>query len=551
MKQEKKNHSILFTLVGFFAIYLTVISIFAYLTVRTGLFLLADYSLYDKLVALLLLCAEGFIVVHGIGYFLNLLHVLRNSTKFEHHLDQQEAPPLEHYPPVAIVVSAYKEPLDVLRETLTCFRNLSYPNKHLYLLDDTRYDLPGQNEKEMQQYREAIEAMCSYLQVDLFRRQWRGAKAGMINDFLDFIHGRVKKGFSFKKFSRSLREETERYMIVFDADQNPFPDFVEPLVAQMEFQADLAFIQTPQYYTNFETNRVARASGLQQAVFYEYICEGKGHKEAMFCCGTNVIFRVAALEDVGGFDEDSVTEDFATSLWFHSKGWKSRYMSKVCAFGMGPEDLGAFFSQQFRWALGTIGLLRRIVLKFLKNPFSLPPGVWWEYFLSGSHYLVGWAFLIMVLCPILYLFFRIPTYFLHPEFYVLFFTPYLFLSISMFFWTLHKRRYNIKDLYLGILLIPISFPIYMKASVLGLIGVKGKFAVTKKEGAQAIPLRILAPQLTLSLICLAAAVWGMHSLYYERHNVLSVFFNSIWCLYFFLVLSGVFYFNQPIDTRNE
>ena len=42
------------------------------------------------------------------------------------------APELTEYPPVAVVVSSYKEPLSVIEDTLTCFYNMTYPNKQLY-----------------------------------------------------------------------------------------------------------------------------------------------------------------------------------------------------------------------------------------------------------------------------------------------------------------------------------------------------------------------------------------------------------------------------------
>ena len=92
------------------------------------------------------------------------------------------------------------------------------------------------------------------------------------------------------------------------------------------------------------------------------------------------MFRREALMDVGGFDESSVTEDFATSLKFHSKGWHSTYLNKVCAFGLGPEDLGGYFKQQYRWALGTVGLFRTILGTMISSPGLLSPGKWWEYF---------------------------------------------------------------------------------------------------------------------------------------------------------------------------
>jgi cellulose synthase (UDP-forming) len=517
-----------------------------YLLVRTFLFLILDYQWHEKIAALFLLFAETFIIIHGIGYFLEIFHILIRGKGL---VKTDEAPPpLETYPPVAIIVSSYNEPLEVVEDTLITFYNLAYPNKHIYFLDDTRYDLPGQDPEERRRYRESIDEMCQRIGVCLFRRQWRGAKAGMINDFLDYTEGNPKEGFECHDYSGVEKIEKEKYIVVFDADQNPFPEFVEPLVARMEANPRLAFIQTPQYYTNFESNRIARASGLQQAVFYEYICEGKSLTDAMFCCGTNVIFRREALMDVGGFDETSVTEDFATSLKFHLNGWRSAYIGNVLAFGMGPEDLGGYFKQQFRWALGTVGLFREVIGFFLHNPRQLAFVKWWEYFLSSTHYFIGMVFLILVLCPLLYLFLDIPSYFARPEIYAIFFIPYFVLTITIFFWTLRKRKYVFKDVVQGQLLMAITFPVYIKASILGLLGVKGTFGITPKGGALQLPLKALWVQLSMGVLTFSAVIWGINRLIYEREPIAALIVNMCWCLYHFLILSSVLYFNNPEES---
>jgi len=529
-----------------FLLILTMLAIYAYLMVRTALFFTAPYFWYEKLFAFLLLGAETFVLLHSFGYFLNLYHVL----------GRQGSPPiltpaasqLEVYPPVAIIVSSFKEPLSVVEDTLTCFYNLTYPNKHLYFLDDTRYDTAWDTAERMQAYRESIDALCQRIEINLCRRKWRGAKAGMINDFLDFIEGSPKEGFSFQLFGGKERAEKEKYILVFDADMNAFPDMVEPLVAIMENNPRLAFVQTPQYYSNFEFNRVARASGLQQAVFYEYICEGKSVQDAMFCCGTNVIFRREALADVGGFDESSVTEDFATSLKFHMRQWHSAYVNRVLAFGMGPEDLGGYFKQQFRWSLGTVGLFRQIIGKFLQGPASLPVSKWWEYFLSGTHYFVGWVFFIMAYCPILYLYFDVPSFFARADIYFLIYMPYAILTLSIFIGTMRQRGYSPFNLVQGVLLNAISFPVYMRASLLAMLGVRGTFGITPKGESHALPLYRLWPQIVTAILCFGAVVWGMNRLYYEREPAMAILVNSIWCLYHFSILSAVLYFNHPEES---
>ncbi|MDY6863519.1 MAG: glycosyltransferase family 2 protein [Thermodesulfobacteriota bacterium] len=526
-------------------IYLPVLGIILallYIMARTFLFIIFDYPWYEKTLAFFLLLAEAFITMHGIGYFLEIFYVINHRKSL---IFSEDSPPsIKSYPPVAVIVSSFREPLEVVKNTLISFYNLTYPNKHIYFLDDTRYDLPGDDPKEMQVYKEEINQLCQHIGVNLFRRKWRGAKAGMINDFLDFIEGESREGFEFYNYAEAERKEKEKYIVVFDADQNPFPKFLEPLVSRMEANPKLAFIQTPQYYTNFESNRIARAAGLQQAIFYEYICEGKSIKDAMFCCGTNVIFSREALSNVGGFDEASVTEDFATSLKFHLKGWRSAYFNEALAFGMGPEDLGGYFKQQFRWAIGTVGLLRQIVKHFLKNPKSLSFTQWWEYFLSSTHYFIGLVFFILVICPIIYLFLNIPSYFAKPEIYILFYFPYIIMTLFIFFWTLKNRKYHIKDVVTGQLLMVITFPVYMKAAVLALLGVKGSFVITPKGGSNELPLRSIWIQLVMATIGFSAIVWGTNRLIYEYEPFWAILTNMFWCVYHLLILLSIFYFNS-------
>lgn len=521
----------------------------SYLVVRTVLFLIADYAWFEKVIAAFLLVAEGFLLVHGVGYFLEIFRVVSRRGGWAEI--ETVFPDLKSCPPVAVIVSSLKEPIPVVEETLAAFRNLTYANKQIYFLDDTRYDAKGADPDEMAEYRKSVDDMCRRMKADLFRRSWHGAKAGMINDFLDFVDGKTRDGFSIQRFSGTIPAEKPKYIVVFDADMNPFPRFIHDLVAKMEAEPRMAFIQTPQYYTNFEHNRIARAAGLQQAVFYEYICEGKSIQDAMFCCGTNVIFRREALIDIGGFDEESVTEDFATSLKFHLKGWHSAYLNRVGAFGMGPEDLTSFFKQQFRWALGTIGLFRKIFLLFLRNPRLLTRLQWWEYFLSGSYYFVGFVFFILAICPILCLFFSVPMFFTRPGVYALFFVPYFVLAIAIYGFTLRFRHYSLKELITGQLLSAISFPVYMRAAVLALLGVHGKFVVTGKSGSKVVPLRVIWPQILLAALCFAAIVWGGNRLYYERTIIAAVAVNMIWCAYHAAILGSVLYFRHPEIPKEE
>ncbi|MEA2060929.1 MAG: hypothetical protein U9P10_10570 [Thermodesulfobacteriota bacterium] len=107
--------------------------------------------------------------------------------------------------------------------------------------------------------------------------------------------------------------------------------------------------------------------------------------------------------------------------------------------------------------------------------------------LSGTHYFVGWVMLILVISPVLFILFNVPTYFARPELYFMFYTPYIILSFSLFIWSLRQRRYRIFELLNGVLLQAICFPVYMKASLMAIAGYRCSFKTTPKGQSLLLP----------------------------------------------------------------
>ena len=496
-----------------FAFLLAIVAIILYAIVRIVLTIVLahEYGAADLFFAVMLLAAELFILLHALGYAIALLRSTRATD-----IKDLPVPPLPYPPPpVAILVAARHEPREVLEDTFRALTNLRYTAKTIYFLDDSS-DEP---------YRREAEEICAKYDLKLFRREPRhGAKAGIVNDCLKTL--------------------TETYVAVFDADQCPLPGFLAPLIPILEARPDLAFIQTPQFYSNAQASHVAAGATFQQAVFYEYICEAKGTHESMFCCGTNVVFRREALVAVGGMDETVVTEDFATSVKLHMAGWKSLYYNHVGTFGMGPETLAAYFKQQSRWARGTVGVFRKVLAGFLRHPFALKLSQWWEYLLSSTYYFVGIAFTMLMLCPVAYLFFGVPSFFIHTEIYVSVFVPYFALSLGVFLTTLRVRHYRARDLFAGQALTYIAFPVLIAATIAGLLGSQGTFGITDKGKGRAMPWRSLWAQFLFLFLNFTALVWGLNRFWYERDA--SILVNCFWALYHCAIMTGVLYFNEDL-----
>jgi len=543
----KKVARYFFIIILYFVIFVMII----YLSMRLFLMIKALYFWYDKILGSFLLFAEFFIITQGVGYLSEVITVFLKYKDPEE--DRPEVPKLKTNPYVDILIPSYHEPLSVIEDTIIGCYNLTYKNKKIFLLDDSKYD---EKDLELKKYKDDVEELCKKYKINLFRRKWRGAKAGIINDYLAFIQGVKNEDFKFNSFEDNIEKQKQalekpKYIVILDADQNPYPNFVEPLVAMSEQDEKLAFIQTPQYYTNFQKNKIAYSAALQQVVFFEYICVGKGIKEAIFCCGSNVLLRTDALIEIGGFDEKSVTEDSATSLYFHMKGWKTKYYNKVGVFGMGPEDLANYFKQQYRWALGSIDLFKTVVINLIKHPTKLNFIKWWEYLISTSFYFSSLVYIILWICPILYLLFGIPSFFASATVYGVVFLPYFVLSMTVFYWSLKKRHYKGSDIFKGQALLWITFPVFIKAAIYGLIGKKKKFEVTSKLGAQIYPFSKLLPQIIFGLICFFSVIWGLNRLYYERYHVFAVIANSIWTFYNFGIMMSIFYFNSPKKIKKK
>ena len=510
-RQKTIGLGTLFVLIGIIA----MLAMASYFTTRVVLLARARYGGLEVAVSIALIAAEMFVLIHAFGYVLSVVRALLGQPRIQAAVLKNP----EDFPHVDILVPARHEPRAILERTLTALAGLHYPNKTIWLLDDS---------SESRHIDEAAE-LAEAFGVKLFRRERRsGAKAGIINACLEGLEG--------------------KYVALFDADQCPMPFFLNRIVPVLEADAQMAFVQTPQFYANIHQNRVARAAGAQQAVFYEYICEAKAAATSAFCCGTNVVFRRDALTEVGGLDTNSVTEDFATSVKIHAAGWKSLYYGEAYTMGLGPETLTAYFRQQYRWARGTLGVGRQLLKRLVTAPRSLSPLQWMDYGLSSTFYLIGWAYLILMLCPILYIVAGIPSYFVRSEVYFMAFLPYILFAVAVYIGGLRRRRYTLTQMLQGVLLVFLAAPVHIRASLAALLDRPSRFRVTPKGLSETIGLKAIWPQVTICTANYLVFLWGFSQMVFERDFAAGI--NGFWAGVHFAAFWSVFYFREAI-TQDE
>jgi cellulose synthase (UDP-forming) len=476
----------------------------------------------DRIVGFFLLWAELFLCLHGVGYFTSVLKAARRNRRGTPWLFAKRA-----CAPVAVLIAAFNESEEVLAETVGSVLAMDYPAFTVYLLDDSTKP----------ECRAGADRLARQFGIVLVRRENRaGYKAGAINDLLPKL--------------------SERYVALLDADQRPLTTWLRDIVPLLDENPLLAFVQVPQVYVNGRDLPVARAASFQQAVFFEYICEGKSDSNAMFCCGSNVVIRRQALMSVEAqvegrrhfFDETSVTEDFATTVRLHAAGWRTTYVNRAYVVGMGPETLPAYFTQQMRWAMGTLAVGLRVLGQLIRHPRQLTAGQWWEYLLSGSYYFVGFATFIFMMAPVLFVGFDVRPLRSDEGLYLLFFIPYIVFTMNLFFFGMALRNYSLKGVWLASALSFATFRTYMKAGVVAVLGLKRSFGVTPKGVGGAIPLIQLWPELLLLAANVATACYGLY--WMSRYGLeLAYGVNTFWATYHAVLLSTLFvHFNRRVTV---
>ncbi len=233
----------------------------------------------------------------------------------------------------------------------------------------------------------------------------------------------------------------------------------------------------------------------------------------------------------------SVTEDMATCMRLHSLGWESAYHHEKLADGLAPEDLKSMLTQRLRWAQGTAQVM------FRENPFAqkgLSFAQRLMYAATMWSYLSGFAALVYIGAPIIYLFFGIlPVQSISTEFFLrlipfLVVNQLLFVVVGKGVKTWRGQQYSLA-----------LFPVWIRSitSAFGnvYLGKSLDFAVTPKTLQQDDQLRwdLVKPQLWAMGLLVAAAVVGLIRLASGQADVLGTSVNLVWVVFDLVIFSVI------------
>ncbi|HEU5472445.1 MAG TPA: glycosyltransferase family 2 protein [Actinophytocola sp.] len=248
----------------------------------------------------------------------------------------------------------------------------------------------------------------------------------------------------------------------------------------------------------------------------------------------------------------SVTEDMTTAMRLHALGWRSVYHHEILAHGLAPESLATMLGQRLRWAQGTM----QVLLK--ENPLTKPglsPGQRIMYFATMWSYLCGFAAIVYIACPVLYLLFTVRPVQSFSGGFMARLIPYLLCTQAMFL----AVGYGIKT-WRGQQYSLALFPLWIRACVTAtgnvFFGRKLGFVVTPKvrEERREFPWRLIWPQLTAIVALAGAAIVGLVRLAFGwTAEPGAIWINLAWVVYDLVVLSVIIeaarYQGPPTEER--
>jgi len=312
----------------------------------------------------------GILAVYGLHRYVTIARYYRSGRG-------QDIPPKQRFqnlPPVTIQLPVYNERY-VVRRLLEAASRIRYPAELLQIqvLDDSTDETRAITERLVGQYRA------------------QGAP-------IEYHHRAGRAGYKAGALASGLDHATGELIAIFDADFVPPPDFLERSVHHFT-DPEVGMVQSRWGYLNRGYSVLTEVQAM--------LLDGHFVLEHGARCGTGLFFnfngtagilRRRMIEDAGGWQHDTLTEDADLSYRAQLRGWRFLYLPAIESPSELPIELYAFQVQQSRWAKG----LSQVALKLLPRIFRA--GIPWRNKLEAFFHLTpNISYPVMVLVSALML----------------------------------------------------------------------------------------------------------------------------------------------------
>ena len=243
----------------------------------------------------------------------------------------------EYRPFISIMIPCHNEH-EVIYDTVQNILNVNYKDYEIILIDDRSSDDTAQIIQKLAKGYSKVKSLIR--DKDAFP-----GKSAVLNDAF-----KIAKGDA---------------ILVFDADARIEPEFINLLLPKLEPKT-VGAVQARKNIINAGQNFLT-ACQYNEFVFDTYLQIGRDAvKGAVELRGNGEIIKREALEDIGGWNNNTITDDLDMSTRLHIKGWDIRFCQEAVVHEEGVICFSALIRQRRRWVEGSI----RRYLEFAKDVFT-------------------------------------------------------------------------------------------------------------------------------------------------------------------------------------
>lgn len=197
---------------------------------------------------------------------------------------------------------------------------------------------------------------------------------------ITYIHRTNREGFKAGALANGLKTAQGEFVAIFDADFTPPPDFLMKTIHHLH-DPKIGMVQTRWTHINRNYSFLTEVEAILLDGHFVLEHSGRARSGVFFNFnGTAGVWRRSAIEDAGGWQHDTLTEDTDLSYRAQLKGWKFIYLQDVECPAELPVEMTAFKTQQARWAKGLIQTGKKVLPRIMKSkePFHVKLEAWFH-----------------------------------------------------------------------------------------------------------------------------------------------------------------------------
>lgn len=187
---------------------------------------------------------------------------------------------------------------------------------------------------------------------------------------ISYHHRTNREGFKAGALDAGLKQTDSEFIAIFDADFTPPADWLMKVIHHFA-DPRIGMVQTRWTHLNRSYSFLTQVEAILLDGHFVLEHGGRSRAGVFFNFnGTAGMWRRQAIDDAGGWQHDTLTEDTDLSYRSQLKGWQFRYLQDVECPAELPIEMTAFKTQQARWAKGLIQCAKKDLPKVLRAQVS-------------------------------------------------------------------------------------------------------------------------------------------------------------------------------------